>query len=311
MKRENIKSKIEELATNPSLGIDAIIDEIIKEAAVSDSPPDIWLDNEAYATAWRSATCLAESKMVPDDFRNDIGACMIALDLSQRCGINVLMLMQNMYIVHGRPGIEAKLVHALLNRSGLFTPVEWKWDGDGKWENTACSAFATRLSDGKMLEMSIDWNTAVSEGWVGKKNSKWKTMPKQMFMYRSLSWFVKHYCPEILLGMSTVDELQDMGQDMETPITERPVPVPVPEPEKPKPVSLCEIVPVPAEPEQELTEEQAEHLALDKELDSLPISEREEVRASLENGDFLKSLEGKREWIEATRELIESRNEKF
>lgn len=52
---------------------------------------------------------------------------------------------------------------------------------------------------------------SVQEGWWAKDGSKWKTLPELMLRYRAASFFVRLYGPELLMGLPTVDELEDMG----------------------------------------------------------------------------------------------------
>ena len=57
---------------------------------------------------------------------------------------------------------------------------------------------------------------AKNEGWLDKNGSKWKTMPRQMMMYRAASFFARVYCPDVLMGMQTVEEVKDVnGYDKE------------------------------------------------------------------------------------------------
>ena len=51
---------------------------------------------------------------------------------------------------------------------------------------------------------------AKKEGWIDKNGSKWRTMPEQMLMYRSASWFVRAYAPEISMGLQTQEEMEDV-----------------------------------------------------------------------------------------------------
>jgi hypothetical protein len=57
---------------------------------------------------------------------------------------------------------------------------------------------------------------AKAEGWLDKNGSKWKTMPEQMLMYRAATFFCRVYCPEVLAGVQTVDEIIDVGYLEET-----------------------------------------------------------------------------------------------
>lgn len=161
--------------------------------------------------AQRVALMLSKSTMVPEQFHN-IGNVMIALNYSERLGIDPFMLMQGMYVVHGRPGIEGKILIAMINRSGLFDgPIEWEFTGQKGADDWACTAYATHSKTGRKLEMRIDWKTVKAEGWTGKTGSKWQTMPEQMFRYRTASWFANTFCPEVKLGLQTVEELQDVA----------------------------------------------------------------------------------------------------
>jgi hypothetical protein len=53
----------------------------------------------------------------------------------------------------------------------------------------------------------------VLEGWVSKDGSKWKTMPDVMLRYRAASFFGRLYAPEVLNGMKTVEEIEDIGPE--------------------------------------------------------------------------------------------------
>ena len=50
---------------------------------------------------------------------------------------------------------------------------------------------------------------AIEEGWDTKNGSKWRTMPRQMLMYRAASFWTSVYAPELSMGMRTVEEAQD------------------------------------------------------------------------------------------------------
>ena len=51
---------------------------------------------------------------------------------------------------------------------------------------------------------------AAAEGWLNKPGSKWKTMPVQMMHYRAAAFFARIHCSDILLGLPTYEEVQDV-----------------------------------------------------------------------------------------------------
>ena len=178
----------------------------------------MFLNPERFEFAQRIGKMLAASTMLPDHFRNNIGNCLIALNMSERLGIDVFGLMQTSYVVHGRPGFEAKLLIAIFNaRTQLFIPpLRWEMKGDfPKGPDAACRAYAVDKETNEPLYGEwIDWDLVTAEGWHEKKGSKWLTMPGQMYRYRAASFFINAYEPGLKMGIHTVDELEDMVIDV-------------------------------------------------------------------------------------------------
>lgn len=155
----------------------------------------------------RIGTMLSKATMVPDMFKNNQPNCIIAVQLASRMGIDPFMLMQNMYIVHGKPGIEGKLVIALINSSKRFSQLKFRFFGKKGTRDWGCIAYATEISTGETIESpEVTWGMVLDEKW----NAKWKTMPELMFRYRTASFFAKTNCPEALMGMQTREELDDI-----------------------------------------------------------------------------------------------------
>lgn len=169
----------------------------------------LFFDVAKFEFAGRVAKVFATSTMVPEQFRNNIGNCIIALNLADRMQTDPFMLMQNMYIIKGKPSIEAKLAIALVNNSGKFTALQYKYNKD----KTNCYAFAKSTSTGEECKgATVSIQMAIDEGWAVKSNSKWKTMPELMLMYRAAMFFVRVYCPEALFGMQSKEETFDVEQ---------------------------------------------------------------------------------------------------
>lgn len=168
----------------------------------------LFFDVAKFEHAQRVAKALATSTMVPEHFRGNLGNVLIALNLSERYGADPFMVMQNIYIVHGKPGIEAKLTIARINSMGKFSALRWKHENEGtdKWR---CVCYATEKATGEVLEADLTWEVVKKEGWIDKQGSKWKTMPKLMMQYRTATFFGRLYCPEAALGMMTRDEVED------------------------------------------------------------------------------------------------------
>jgi len=180
------------------------------------------MDTNRFEHLWRIATLFSKTELVPKHYQGKPENCMIAIEMAMRMNMAPLPFLQNTYIVHGRPGIEAKLAITLINSSGLFVDsLDYEIEGeDPHGDNYRVRAYAVKRSTGKTIFGPwVDWKMVKAEGWLGKEGSKWKTMPGIMFSYRAAMFFGRLHCPERLLGMQTVDELQDVGPRGEIDVT--------------------------------------------------------------------------------------------
>lgn len=178
-------------------------------------------DRSKFEQAWSVATMFASSDLIPAHFRNKAANCFIACQLAYRFDMDPFMVMQNTYVVHGKPGFEGKFVIALVNSSGLFKdPLDFVFSGTSEKDDWAVTVTGIRTTTGKKCEMVFRYRTAVMEEWT--KNPKWRSMPEQMMMYRGATFFARVFCPEALMGMRTTDELEDIGEQPESSLASLP-----------------------------------------------------------------------------------------
>jgi len=202
----------------------------------------------------RAANILTNSTLVPEIYRrwivdkegNRLGEnpsglanCVVALNMSSRLGADVLMVMQNMHVIEGRPSWSSSFIIASINQCGRFTPLRYDLSEKGaeaevacickEWlvpkgnrppqEKTgtlkvfpqSCLAWAIEKATGQRLDgPEVTMKMAAEEGWIQKAGSKWRTMQELMLRYRSASFFGKLYAPELLMGLQTREEVEDI-----------------------------------------------------------------------------------------------------
>lgn len=165
---------------------------------------------QSFELSMRVAKVLATSSLVPKEYQNNMPNCIIALNMAGRMQADPLMVMQNLYIVHGRPGWSSQFLISTFNTSGRFSALRYEWIGKPGTDEYGCKAWAVEKATGEKLEGSVvTIGLAKKEGWYDKGGSKWKTMPQQMLMYRAASWFIRAYAPELAMGMHTEEEIVD------------------------------------------------------------------------------------------------------
>ena len=220
--------------------------------------------------AINAASFLSGSSLVPTDYRrwvpvknqygkamtnadgtpqlmenpNATSNCLIALNMANRMGYDPLMIMQNLYIIEGRPAWSSQFIIAAINACGKFDPLQFEIVNEGekeieyvnsywengkklsnqatvKLENLTCIAWTTDKKGNRLQSDKISMEMAVKEGWYQKNGSKWQTMAGQMLRYRAAAFFGRIYAPEILMGIYAADEIRDFVD-----VTPEPAPQP-------------------------------------------------------------------------------------
>jgi hypothetical protein len=170
-----------------------------------------FVSESSWKLANRIGQAFAASSLVPAAYQGNVANCIVALEMANRMGASPLMVMQNLYIVHGNPGWSSKFLIACFNQCGRFTAMRYEWSQDRK----ACRAWAVEKATGERIDgPEVSTAMASAEGWSTKSGSKWKTMPELMLMYRAAAFLVRTYAPEIAMGLRTDDEIIDITPEV-------------------------------------------------------------------------------------------------
>jgi len=187
------------------------------------SPVEIFLDATRLTQLWRAAKVFAGSRLIPQHLQGKTEDVLIGLALAHEMGESPLAVLQSIYFVSGRAGWSAQYQIARANRFGPFCgPIRWRveegparqWGGKQGWTAPNLIVTAYGVLDGEEVSVTVDMVTADAEGWTRLDrhgNSKYRTMPAQMLRYRAATWLIRLYCPEVMYGLQTVEELEDVA----------------------------------------------------------------------------------------------------
>lgn len=170
-------------------------------------------DLASFELLQRVGKLLAASSLVPEVYRGAEGLpnAIVALNMAQRMGADPLMVMQNLYVVHGRPAWSAQFLIATFNRAGRYSSIRYRWQGTEGKDDWGCRAYATELATGnEIIGPLVTIALARAEKWYERSGSKWKTIPELMLTYRAAAWMVRTNAPEIAMGLPTADEVDDI-----------------------------------------------------------------------------------------------------
>ena len=174
----------------------------------------IFADPQTFQGAMQMAQALADSTIIPREFQKNPSNCLIAIEMSARLSMSPMMVMQNLFIINGRPSWSSKWIVAMINNSRKYkTELQYEFGSDPADGGLSCFAWVMDREGHKVVGPKVTMKMAEAEGWVGKNGSKWKTMPQVMIQYRAASFFASKNCPEMTMGLYSREEVEEMDYE--------------------------------------------------------------------------------------------------
>ncbi len=171
---------------------------------------NVWNNKEQFNQLLRAAQMVSQTSIIPQTYQGKPQDCFVAIEMANRMGVSPMVVMQNMYVVKGKPSWSGQACTTLINACGKFKEVKHIYTGEKGTDTRGCYVKAIRIEDGEeVCGVEVTMQMAKSEGWTS--NSKWKNMPELMLAYRASAFFARVYCPEALMGAQTTEEIIDVS----------------------------------------------------------------------------------------------------
>ena len=192
--------------------------EIVKIEPTSELSTNVFSNKENFAELFDIGKMFASSTLVPQAYQGKAMDCTIAVDMANRMGVSPMMVMQNLYVVRGKPSWSGQACTSLINGSGKFKNVKHVYTGEKGTDTWGCYLEAIRIEDNTVVKgAEVTIKMAKDEEWYGKSGSKWKTMPELMLAYRASAFFARVHIPNALMGMQVEGEAEDITNKKEVP----------------------------------------------------------------------------------------------
>ena len=172
----------------------------------------IYTSTQAFNNLFKIGNVLSKTQLVPDNYRNKPEECTIAIDIANRSGMSPLSVMQNLYVVKGKPQWSGQACIAMIRASKEFEHVKPVMVGERGTDDWGCYFKAVDKSDGEVVTGAlVTIKMAKDDGWYDKPESKWKSMPEQMLQYRAAAFFARVHMPNTLMGFQVEGEVEDIS----------------------------------------------------------------------------------------------------
>jgi len=166
------------------------------------------------------AEILADSDLVPKDFRGKPGNTLVAIQWGAEIGLGALQAVQNIAVINGRPALWGDAVIALVRSSPLCEFIIETDDG-----NTAACRVKRRGEPEQTRTFSME--DAASAGLKGKQGP-WQQYPKRMRQMRARAFALRDVFADVLKGIPMAEELQDTPAERHMGMVDEVKPDPAP-----------------------------------------------------------------------------------
>ncbi|CAH6661292.1 Gifsy-2 prophage RecT [Pseudocitrobacter vendiensis] len=194
------------------------------------------------------ANLMADSQVtVPAHLAGKPADCMAIVMQAMQWGMNPYAVAQKTHLVNGVLGYEAQLVNAVIaSSSAIHGRFHYRYGGD--WERCTRTQEISREKHGKngkynvtervrgwtdedeiglfvqvgailRGESEITWGEPLYLSGVVTRNSPlWVSNPKQQIAYLGVKYWARLYCPEVILGVYSPDEVEQRTEREINPV---------------------------------------------------------------------------------------------
>lgn len=192
-----------------------------------DGPIAFLMDTARFEHLQRIALVMANSSLLPNHLRYEKGNannpllpaeviaanCFRIVNQAMRWNFDPFAIIDETYMVGGKLGYQGKLVAAVVNaRAGLNGRLNYEFDGQG--DNLTITVIGTFKNDATERSLTLRVGDAKTD------NQMWRKDPEQKLVYSGVVKWARRFCPEVVLGVVTDDDLDRMNAS--TPAEEKP-----------------------------------------------------------------------------------------
>jgi len=174
----------------------------IEISPIETTPKALALVPSSLDGAMQLSRWLAMSSFLPDRLRGKEGDIFAILLAGSELGLPPMATLRGIYIVNGKPALEAKTKAAICLERGAAkyfrkiedTPTAVTWE-------------TMRQGDTDPRRSRFTIQEAKAAG-LTEKDGPWRLYPQRMLGHRALGWLCDDVYPDIVLGVSTAEDFE-------------------------------------------------------------------------------------------------------
>lgn len=165
--------------------------------------------------ALKFSKILADSDLVPKDYKGKPGNVLVAMQMGLEVGLQPLQALQNIAVINGRAAVWGDAMLALVKTHASF---EWI---DEKYNPTIKAAICTVKRKGQPEQVRTFSEDDAKKARLWEKDI-WKAYPQRMLQMRARAFALRDVFPDAIKGLAMAEEVQDF---QEVDVTPKPEPI--------------------------------------------------------------------------------------
>jgi len=153
---------------------------------------------------------LANSNMVPKDYRGKPGDILVCVQWGMELGLAPMQALQNITVINGKPSVYGDAMMALVQASSVCENIEEYLEKEGTSDAVAV-CIATRKGR-KPVTARFSVKDAVKANLWGKQGP-WTQYPNRMLQMRARGFALRDCFPDVLRGLISAEEADDYPEE--------------------------------------------------------------------------------------------------
>ena len=160
---------------------------------------------QSFDDCYRLAQMLAQSTLVPKDYKDKAADCCVAIMQGLELGLSPIAALNSIAVINGRASLWGDGALAVVRASGLLESIEETQDATT--EVATCTV--KRKGESTSIVRTFSTQDAIRAGLAGKAGP-WTQYPQRMKQMRARSWALRDGFADVLKGMHIAEEAQDI-----------------------------------------------------------------------------------------------------
>lgn len=164
---------------------------------------------------------ISKSGLVPKDYQGKPANCLVAIQWGMELGLAPLQALQNIAVINGKPSVYGDSLLAMVRADDRCMGVEETQEG-----GVATCIVKRRLSDGSIEEVKRTFSMKQAQQAGLSNRPTWKAYPDRMLQHRARGNALRDAFPDVLRGIITSEEAQDIEEPKDVTPTQEAVAAP-------------------------------------------------------------------------------------